>query len=59
MEEQTYKLTKKEITIKGYGGNPLILPANTKVYKDHQGKFTSTIFQDGIPFREEDLIDPS
>jgi len=57
-DESTYKLTNKPIAIKGYNGNPLILPAKTKVYKDSKGRYTSTVFKDDIPFKKEDLADP-
>ena len=56
--KRVYKLTAKPIIIKAYNGNSLILPVKTKVYQDSQGRFTSTIFKDDIPFKEEDLIDP-
>ena len=50
-----YKLTNKEVVIKGYNGNPIILPKETKVYPNSKGEYTDTIFKDGIPFKEEDL----
>lgn len=51
-----YKLTNKEIAIKGYNGSTIVLPTETKVFKDSKGNYTETVFGN-LPFKEEDLKD--
>jgi hypothetical protein len=55
---EDFKLTNKEIVIKDHNGSPLVIPAEIKVFKNSKGLYTETIFGT-IPFRKEDLTDPS